>query len=104
MIAPFLPALVNIWLTAGDTHSVSAWRSARLHPPLPPAGTPDNKKIAGFERQRMNGLYLIGFAVAAFEAAACHVGETKDPNRSVPRGMVASAIMAGVYFVILPVV
>jgi two-component system, sensor histidine kinase len=52
----------------------------------------------------MNGLYLIGFAVPAFEAAACHVGETKDPNRSVPRGMVASAIMAGVYFVILPVV
>ena len=28
----------------------------------------------------MAGLYLIGFAAPAFEAAACHVGETIDPN------------------------
>ena len=33
----------------------------------------------------MAGLYLIGFAAAAFEAAACHVGETIDPERNVPR-------------------
>ncbi len=52
----------------------------------------------------MAGLYLIGFAAPAFEAAACHVGETKDPNRNVPRAMLASAIMAGVYFIVLPVV
>ena len=52
----------------------------------------------------MAGLYLIGFAAPAFEAAACHVGETKDPNRNVPRAMFASAIMAGVYFIALPVV
>ena len=52
----------------------------------------------------MAGLYLIGFAAPAFEAAACHVGETKDPNRNVPRAMLASALMAGVYFVVLPVV
>jgi diguanylate cyclase (GGDEF)-like protein len=52
----------------------------------------------------MAGLYLIGFAAPAFEAAACHVGETIDPNRNVPRAMLASAAMAGVYFVILPVV
>lgn len=52
----------------------------------------------------MAGLYLIGFAAPAFEAAACHVGETKDPNRNVPRAMLASAFMAGIYFIVLPVV
>ncbi len=52
----------------------------------------------------MAGLYLIGFAAPAFEAAACHVGETKDPNRNVPRAMFASAAMAGVYFIVLPIV
>ena len=38
----------------------------------------------------MAGLYLIGFAAPAFEAAACHVGETIDPERNVPRAMLAS--------------
>ena len=52
----------------------------------------------------MAGIYLIGFAAPAFEAAACHVGETIDPNRNVPRAMLASAAMAGVYFIVLPVV
>src|SRR5690349_3152363 len=52
----------------------------------------------------MAGLYLIGFAAPAFEAAACHVGETIDPERNVPRAMFASACMAVVYFLILPLV
>jgi diguanylate cyclase (GGDEF)-like protein len=52
----------------------------------------------------MAGIYLIGFAAPAFEAAACHVGETIDPNRNVPRAMLASAAMAGVYFIVLPIV
>jgi diguanylate cyclase (GGDEF)-like protein len=52
----------------------------------------------------MAGLYLIGFAAPAFEAAACHVGETIDPARNVPRAMFASAATAGLYFVVLPVV
>lgn len=52
----------------------------------------------------MAGLYLIGFAAPAFEAAACHVGETRNPGKNVPRAMKASALMAMVYFVILPVV
>jgi diguanylate cyclase (GGDEF)-like protein len=52
----------------------------------------------------MAGLYIIGFAAPAFEAATCHVGETIDPNRNVPRAMLASAAMAGVYFIIIPVV
>ena len=52
----------------------------------------------------MAGLYLVGFAAPAFEAAACHVGETVDPGRNVPRAMFASAVMATVYFVVLPVI
>lgn len=52
----------------------------------------------------MAGLYLIGFAAPAFEAAACHVGETIDPEKNVPRAMFAAALMASVYFIILPVV
>ena len=52
----------------------------------------------------MAGLYLIGFAAPAFEAAACHVGETVDPNRNIPRAMFASGAMAGIYFMVLPVV
>jgi len=44
----------------------------------------------------MAGLYLVGFAAPAFEAAACHVGETVDPGRNVPRAMFASAVMATV--------
>jgi amino acid transporter len=52
----------------------------------------------------MAGLYLIGFAAPAFEQAACHVGETIDPKRNVPRAMFASAAMASLYFIVLPVV
>ena len=43
-------------------------------------------------------------ASSAFEAAACHVGETIDPNRNVPRAMFAAAAMASIYFIVLPVV
>jgi len=52
----------------------------------------------------MAGLYLIGFAAPAFEAATCHVGETVDQARAVPRAMFVSAAMAVLYFVVLPVV
>jgi diguanylate cyclase (GGDEF)-like protein len=52
----------------------------------------------------MAGLYLVGFAAPAFEAAACHVGETKDPERNVPRSMFAAAGVATIYFIVLPVV
>ncbi len=52
----------------------------------------------------MAGLYLIGFAAPAFEQAACHVGETVDPNKNVPRAMFASAGLATLYFIVLPIV
>src|SRR6202012_3699911 len=40
----------------------------------------------------------------AFEAATCHVGETVDPARNVPRAILASAAMAAVYFAFLPII
>jgi diguanylate cyclase (GGDEF)-like protein len=52
----------------------------------------------------MAGLYLIGFAAPAFEAATCHVGETVDPERNVPRAVYAAAGMASLYFLVIPVV
>jgi two-component sensor histidine kinase/amino acid transporter len=52
----------------------------------------------------MAGLYLVGFAAPAFEQAACHVGETIDPGKNVPRAMFASAAMASLYFIFLPLI
>jgi signal transduction histidine kinase len=52
----------------------------------------------------MAGLYLIGFAAPAFEQAACHVGETINPNTNVPRAMFASAVLASLYFIVLPII
>jgi len=49
-------------------------------------------------------LYLVGFAAPAFEAATRHVGEMKDPARSLPRAVFASGAMAGLFFIILPLV
>jgi diguanylate cyclase (GGDEF)-like protein len=60
--------------------------------------------VFGGVTSAMAGLYLIGFAAPAFEAATCHVGETKDAVRNVPRAVLASGAMASVYFVVLPVV
>lgn len=52
----------------------------------------------------MAGLYLVGFAAPAFEAALCHVGETVEPEKNVPRAVLASALMATWYFLVLPIV
>ena len=52
----------------------------------------------------MAGLYLVGFAAPAFESATCHVAETINPEKNVKRAVFASALMASVYFVVLPVV
>ena len=52
----------------------------------------------------MAGIYLIGFAAPAFEQATCHVGETINPNKNVPRAIFASASLASLYFIILPIV
>ncbi|HVS69311.1 MAG TPA: amino acid permease, partial [Mycobacteriales bacterium] len=52
----------------------------------------------------MAGLYLIGFAAPAFEAAACHVGEMRNPAKALPRAMFGAAGMATLYFLVIPVV
>ncbi len=52
----------------------------------------------------MAGLYLVGFAAPAFEAATCHVGETLNPEKNVPRAVLASGLMASVFFVFLPLI
>ena len=52
----------------------------------------------------MAGIYLVGFAAPAFEAAASHVGEMKRPAYDQPRAMWWSAGIAIIYFVLLPVV
>jgi diguanylate cyclase (GGDEF)-like protein/PAS domain S-box-containing protein len=52
----------------------------------------------------MAGLYLIGFAAPAFEAALCHVGETKDPVKNLPKALWASAVMATLYFAVVPII
>ncbi|MEO8616801.1 MAG: APC family permease, partial [Luteolibacter sp.] len=62
------------------------------------------KGLFGEVTSIMAGLYLIGFAAPAFEQAASHVGETINPNKNVPRAMFASAGLASLYFILLPVV
>ncbi len=52
----------------------------------------------------MAGLYLIGFAAPAFEAAACHIGEMKNPRRDQPRAMWTAGGLASIYFVFMPLV
>ena len=52
----------------------------------------------------MAGLYLVGFAAPAFEAATGHVGETLRPEKNVPRAVLAGGLMASVYLVILPLI
>jgi amino acid transporter len=58
----------------------------------------------GILTSAMAGLYLVGFAAPAFEAATCHVGEMKDPVKSLPRAVFASGVMAGLFFLVLPLV
>jgi diguanylate cyclase (GGDEF)-like protein len=60
--------------------------------------------VFGSVTSAMAGLYLIGFAAPAFEAAGCHVGEMTDPVRNLPRAFYASAAMACLFFLAAPVV
>ncbi|MBV9997986.1 MAG: amino acid permease [Verrucomicrobia bacterium] len=89
----FLSAVIPIFSGRVDWH-----QAFTFHLTVPFAGW------FGQVTSVMAGLYLIGFAAPAFEQAACHVGETIDPNRNVPRAMFASAGLAALYFIVLPVV
>ncbi|MFO0722555.1 MAG: amino acid permease [Myxococcota bacterium] len=89
----FLSAIIPVAAGTVDWHQAATFK---LDAPFPGA--------FGDLTSIMAGLYLVGFAAPAFEAAACHVGETKDPAKNVPRAMYASATMATLYFVVLPVI
>ena len=89
----FLSAILPIFAGSVDWH-----RSFDLHLTVPFEGW------FGTMTSLMAGLYLVGFGAPAFEAATCHVGETVDPVRNVPRAMRVSGLMAGLFFVVLPVV
>jgi diguanylate cyclase (GGDEF)-like protein len=80
------------------TGSVDWHQATSFHLTLPFHGT------FGVLTSAMAGLYLIGFAAPAFEAATCHVGETRNHEKEVPRAIFASAGIASLYFVILPIV
>ncbi len=89
----FLSALIPIVSGSVDWRVASSFH---LNSPFP--------GHFGIITSAMAGLYLVGFAAPAFEAAACHVGETINPAKNVPRAMYASAAMATLYFAVLPVV
>ena len=89
----FISALAPVLAGKVDWH-----QAATFHLTLPFPGW------FGALSSAMAGLYLIGFAAPAFEAATSHVGETINPEKNVKRAVYASALMASVYFLILPVV
>ncbi|MCU1596100.1 MAG: hypothetical protein JWO12_3492 [Frankiales bacterium] len=89
----FASGLIPVFAGSVDWHTATTWD---LTTPF--------EGVFGGVTSAMAGLYLIGFAAPAFEAATCHVGETRDPAKSVPRAVFASGAMASVYFVLLPVV
>ncbi|MEI6604222.1 MAG: amino acid permease [Verrucomicrobiota bacterium] len=92
-VLAFLSAVIPVFSGTVD------WQQAfSYHLTVPFSG------IFGQVTSVMAGIYLIGFATPAFEQASCHVGETINPNKNVPRAMLASAVLASLYFIILPVV
>ena len=98
-IATVSAALALVSMIAPVIAGRADWSSlGRLHLDMPFQGW------FGGVTSMMAGLYLIGFAAPAFEAATCHVGETFDQDRNVPRAVLVSAAMAAVFFVGLPVV
>jgi PAS domain S-box-containing protein len=92
-ILAFLASIIPVL-----THHVDWHQAVSYHLTTPFSG------IFGGITSAMAGLYLIGFAAPAFEAATCHVGEMHDPARSLPKAVWTSAGMATVYFLVLPVV
>ena len=89
----FMSALIPMFAGTVDWH-----QALSFHLESPFAGR------FGAITSAMAGLYLVGFAAPAFEAAACHIGETIDWKKNFPRAMYASAWMATLYFLVLPIV
>ena len=86
-------SLIPIFAGTVDWHQAASWH---LISPF--------QGLFGSLTSAMAGLYLVGFAAPAFEAAACHIGEMKNPNRDQPWAMWVSGGVASIYFVIMPIV
>jgi signal transduction histidine kinase/amino acid transporter len=52
----------------------------------------------------MAGLFVVGFAAPAFEAAACHIGEMRNPTTDQPRALWTSAAITFVVVLLAPLV
>jgi diguanylate cyclase (GGDEF)-like protein len=89
----FASVVIPVWTGHVDWHAAT---TVHLHTPF--------HGVFGALTGAMAGLYLIGGAAPGFQAAACYVGETEDPVKNVPRAMYAAGAMAGLYFVVIPVV
>ena len=88
-----LSSLIPIFSGNVDWHQAASWH---LNNPL--------HGVFGGLTSFMAGLYLVGFAAPAFEAAASHVGEMKNPKRDQPTAMWVSGGVACIYFVLMPLV
>ena len=86
-------SLIPIFAGTVDWHQAASWH---LISPF--------QGLFGSLTSAMAGLYLVGFAAPAFEAAACHIGEMKNPKRDQPWAMWVSGGVASIYFVIMPIV
>ncbi|MEQ1503642.1 MAG: amino acid permease, partial [Myxococcota bacterium] len=92
-VLAFLAAFIPVVTGRVDWHQAFDFQ---LETPFP--------GLFGQVTSAMAGLYLVGFAAPAFEASLCHVGETIDPQKNVPRAVWASFGMACLYFLVIPVV
>ncbi len=88
-----LSSLIPIFSGNVNWHQAASWH---LNNPL--------HGLFGGLTSFMAGLYLVGFAAPAFEAAASHVGEMKNPKSDQPKAMWVSAGVASIYFVLMPLV
>jgi amino acid transporter len=83
--------VMSVWMifAAGDSNSVAVF-------------TPSNANVPGFEG--LSGVFaasVFGFlAFIGFEAAAPLAEEAKNPRRTVPRAVVGSALLLGVFYVL----
>lgn len=52
----------------------------------------------------MAGLYIIGWIAPGYEATLCYVGETKNPEKNIPKAMRTNMILALLYYGIYPII
>lgn len=58
----------------------------------------------GYLTAVMSGFYLISWIVPAYEVTACLAGEMKNGDKNIPKAFIVSAILSGLFFIILPII